>query len=187
MEGRSTLRALLGVNLYEISENYIYGLRQAHKNPEKVFDYLPKYTLNRNENANNRPVLADWYLQFAGHIKNPDHSKNEKYLFFDVETLDRTMSEEIAESGLEDLYKDFDFKKILSHFIPHTEDDLSKFVFPKTEYLIAQITFDVSYDYYSGGYDCDVEHDIIGYLNGNLEPVYFEKPNTETNENTIIS
>ena len=173
MEGRSTIKCLLGVNFYEISEKYLYDLRQKHKNPEKIFDFLPKYTTNTNKEAHNQPVRAEYYHQFAGHFLNPNHEKNEKYLYFDLQTLDRQLDEEIANSGADDLFDDFDFKKILSNFVPHTEDDLSKFVFPRAEYLIVEITYDVSYDYYSGGYDCDREVDITGYLNGNLEPILF--------------
>jgi hypothetical protein len=177
MEGRSTIKCLLGVKLYEISEKFMYDLRQKHKNPEEVFKFLPRYTVNTNKEAHNSPVIAEYYHQFVGHFNNPNHENNEKYLYFDLETLDRHLENEIDESGV-DVFQDFDFKKIFlqSRFIPHTEDDLSKFVFPSTDYLIVEITYDSSYDYYSGGYDCDIEYDITGYLNGNLEAVYFEKP-----------
>jgi hypothetical protein len=176
MEGRSSIKCLLGVKLYEISEKFMYDLRQKHKNPEEVFKFLPRYTVNTNKEACNFPVIAEHYHQFVGHFNNPNHKDDEKYLYFDLETLDRNLEVEIDDSGIE-IFRDFDFKKVFTQagFIPHTEDDLSKFVFPTTNYLIVEVTYDTSYDYYSGGYDCEVEEDIVGYLDGNLQSVYFEK------------
>lgn len=54
----STVKALLGVELFEFPENFIYELRQKQKKQNKVFKYLPKYTINTNKDANGRPVEA---------------------------------------------------------------------------------------------------------------------------------
>jgi hypothetical protein len=176
MEERLTIKCLLGVKLYEISEKFMYHIRRLkHKNPEKVFKFLPRYTINTNKEAHNQPIIAEYYHQFVGHFNNPNHEDNEKYLYFDLETLDRNLEVEIDDNGVE-IFQDFNFKKIFSQaeFIPHTEDDLFKFVFPVTRYLIIEITYETLYDYYSGGYDCDVEMDIVGYLDENFQSVYFE-------------
>lgn len=170
-EGIHKHLALLGVELFEISEKFIYNLRQSHPRPEKVFDYLPTYTTNSNDKQHNQPVLADAYHQFVGMFQNDN--KNDKYLYFNLNTLDKTLEEEIANAGVEDLFKDFDFKKILSNFTPQFEGDISNFVFPFCNYLVIEMTYITSYDGYSGGYDCDMELDIIGYLNNNLEIIKF--------------
>jgi hypothetical protein len=171
MEGVTRIKCLLGVELYEISNNFIYKMREAHKKPDEVFDYLPTYTLNTYKDQHNRPMLADCFHQFIGLF---DNEKNEKYFYFNLETLDSQLKEEIDNAGIEDLFKKFDFLKILSHFTSHSEDDLSKMVFPTVNYLIVELTYDVSYDYYNGGYDCDLDVDIIGYLDGNLQTKYFQ-------------
>lgn len=170
--GMTTLKTLMGVELYEISNNYIFKLREKQKNHNYVFNYLPKYTINTNETANNRPILAENFHQWVGSFLQ---EKSEKYLYFNLKTLDNNLQQEIDNSGIEDLFKIFDFKKILSFFTPHTEDDLSKFLVPTTYYLVIEITYDSSYDGFNGEYECDVIVDIIGYLNSNLEIYYFLK------------
>ena len=167
----STHKALLAVELYEISNNFISKLREAHKHREDVFKYLPTYTVNTNKGQHNQPMLADCFLQFIGSFEKED---NPKYLFFNLETLERQLDEEISQSGIEDLFKKLDFVKILSNFVPHSEDDLSKMVFPIVRYLIVELSYDVSYDF-EGGYDCDIDVDVIGYLDNELQPKYFEK------------
>lgn len=166
--GYSKIKCLLAVELYEISDTYIRELRTAHKHRDDVFRYLPTYTVNTNKEQHNQPMLADCFLQFAGMFKDTN-----KYILFNLETLDRQLEEEISQSGVEDLFKKFDFVKIMSNFDPHSEDDLSKMVFPTVRYLIVEITYDVSYDF-EGGYDCDIDIDITGYLDNELNAKYFE-------------
>ncbi|MFW6247174.1 MAG: hypothetical protein ACOC22_03330 [bacterium] len=68
-------------------------------------------------------------------------------------------------------------KKILSAFKPQTYKDLTTFSFPEINYLVVNIEYHSSYDYQEGGYDCEVEYKITGYLNNNLEFVAFEENN----------
>jgi len=166
-------KTLMGVELFEISSNYIYKLRIVHKDPNEVFSFLPMYTINTNKEAHNQIMLAEYFHRFTGDYENEDE-KNEKWLFFNLNTLDSQLNEEISQTGIEDLFKEFDFLKILSNFVPHSDDDLSKFIFPTVHYLIVEITYDVSYDH-EGGYDCDMNIDITGYLDDNLEAIYFKK------------
>jgi len=169
--GVSTEKCLLAVELYNVSDKFIYIMREKQQHRRDVFAYLPIYTVNTNKGQHNQPMIADCFLQFAGNFK--DH-KEINYLMFNLHTLDHQLDEEIVQSGIEDLFKKFDFVKIMSNFVPQSEDDLSKGVFPKVNYLIVEITYDVSYDHYNGGYDCDTDVNIIGYLDNNLEAKYFE-------------
>jgi len=166
-----TVKALLGVELYEFSEKFIYELRQKQKKQDRVFEHLPTYTINENKGANGRPVEAYWYLQYAG-IFEDNYSL--KYLFFDLSSLDSLLNEEISHDGIEELFKEFNFQKILSVFTPATEDDYIKFGFPTTHYIIVELTYETSYDH-EGGYDCNLYVDITGYLDDNLEIKKFEE------------
>lgn len=168
----SVIKTLLGVELYEFEEKFIYELRQKQKKQDRIFEHLPTYTINTNEGANGRPVEAYWYLQFVG-IFN-DNNNNSKYLFFDLSSLDGLLNEEINQDGIENLFKEFDFKKILSVFTPATEDDYIKFGFLTTHYLIVELTYETSYDH-EGGYDCEMYVDITGYLDNNMEIKKFEE------------
>jgi hypothetical protein len=49
-EGISKIQCLLGVELYEVSANFICKLRETHKHPEEAFDYLPEFTLGDKNN-----------------------------------------------------------------------------------------------------------------------------------------
>jgi len=170
--GTSVVKALLGVELFKFSDGFIYGLKQKRKNQDKVFKFLPEYTINTNKNANNRPVEAYWFHQWVGSYKDESENKKE-YLYFNLNTLDRCLSEEISNSGYESFFEEFDFEKILSVFTPASEDDYLKFGFPKINYLIVELTYESSYDH-EGGYDCEMYVDITGYLDNNFEIKKFE-------------
>ena len=168
--GYSKEKCLLAVELYNISDKYINELRDVQEHRRDVFTYLPLYTINTNKGQCNQPMNADCFLQFAGNFREHDEAT---YLMFNLHTLDRQLEEEISQSGIEDLFKKFDFVKILSNFVPQSEDELSKGAFPKVNYLIVEITYNVSYDF-EGGYDCDIDVDITGYLDNELQAKYFE-------------
>jgi hypothetical protein len=172
--GIHKIKTLLGVELFEISNNFIHAIREKHPRPEQVFNFLPKYTINTNKEAHNQVVQAEWYHQFVGCFH--DEPKNDKYLYFNIETLDATLREEISNVGIEDLLKDLDFKKILSNFTPENEENLSHFCFPHCNFLIVELTYETSYDH-EGGYDCDMSFDVVGYFDSDLNAIYFESNN----------
>jgi hypothetical protein len=168
----STLRCILNIEVYEISENYIRELRDNCQKPEMVFDILPEYTINKNEGANNCLIEANYYLQFVGLFKE---TTDKKYLLVNLSTADRLLDYEISQSGITDLFKDIDFEKILSVFTPRIDDDIKKHSIPASNYLVVELTYIRSQDYYSGGWECDMEIDIIGYLNGKMEIQYYDE------------
>lgn len=171
-EGTSKYLALLGIELYEITERFIFELREKQHVAQDVFCYLPKYTINKNETAKRQPIEARYYHQFVGSLE--PNGDGEKYLYFNLHTQDTVLAEEISNSGIEDLFNDLDFEKLLSAFKPEPQENLTKFVFPTTHYLVVEITYITSYDHFGGGYDCDMEIDIVGYLDHNLQRQKFQ-------------
>lgn len=171
MNKNSTHLALLGItNFYEISSDYIYELREKNHRPENVFSKLPKYTINTNENANNRIIEAEYFLQFIGTYKE---EKTSKYLMFDLVTNDSLLAEEISNSGYDELLKTFDFKEILSKFKPNTEEDLIHFRLSNTNYIVIELEYISSQDYETGYWDTDMNINLFGYLNDKMELVKF--------------
>lgn len=166
-EGTEKIKCLLGVEYFEISDNFIHNLRENHKHPEQAFDYLPTYTLGKN----NQIVNAEEYHQFVGFKKK---EKPEFFPYFNLKTMDNLLQEEVDNCGYEELFKKENFLKHLMKFLPEKQENISNFVFPRTNYLIVELTYVTSYDHYSGGYDCDVEIEIVGYLGGNFSPQFFE-------------
>lgn len=163
------VKTLLSVKLFEVSNNFIYNLSKDKKRHDRVWDLLPKYTINTNKDANNSPVIADWYLQFVG--THEDEIDNKKYLLFDLDTQDEILNEEISQGGIEDLFKDFDFKKLLSVFKPHPETDITNFNFPKTNYIVVEL------EYINGGYEyyeTEMNIYIKGYLDDNMMFTHYD-------------
>lgn len=179
-EGTSKHLALLAVEVYEISEKFIYELRKKQHPRQDVFEHLPEFTINNNKTANKQPIPARYYLQFSGHLK-PNDDDDTKYLFFNLATQDSILDEEISNSGIDDLFADFDFEKLLSRFIPNPETHISGFVIPKTNYLVVELIYTTTQDHYSGGYECEMEIDIVGYLDHNLQRTPFEVPKRSDN------
>ena len=170
-EGFSRVKCLLGVELFEISENFIFDMRESHERPDTAYDFLPEFTINDNKGEHNQPVKAEYFHQFVGFEKKEDPKK---YIYFRLATLDGLLQNEIDNSGIEDLFKDFDFKYFLSTFVPNNESDIHNMVFPKTHYLIVHLCYETTYDNYSGGYECELDISIAGYLDGNLEAKYYD-------------
>ncbi|MCK9415844.1 hypothetical protein M0Q97_04220 [Candidatus Dojkabacteria bacterium] len=165
--------ALLGItNFYEISAKFIYELREKHPKPENVFPNLPSYTINKNKDAHNSIIDASCYMQFVGCFKDEE----DKYLMFDFKTIDSLLKEEISNCGYDEFFKDVDFSEILSKFKPYTEYDLNHFVLPDTNYIVIELEYISSYDH-DGGWDTDMNINIIGYLNNNMELIKLKKLN----------
>lgn len=155
-------QALLGIELFEIKSSFIYKLREKHPDADVVFQHLPTYCLTDK----GRISRARYYLQFTGTFEDEEEKS---FLFFNTETLDKLLENEILECGIEDFFeKDLDFRNILSYFTPLKIEHGEDFIFPSTNYLVVGITYDTSYDH-EGGYDCEISINIDGYLDNNLE------------------
>ena len=68
-------KCLLAVELYNVSDKYIYDLREKQQHRREVFAYLPFYTVNTNKGQHNQPINADSFLQFVGNFKEHDDTK----------------------------------------------------------------------------------------------------------------
>lgn len=157
--------ALVGIELFKVSNNFIYKLTQNRPMPYHIFHVLPKYTINTNVGGGNRIILAEEFLQFVGCFELDN--KNPEYLMFNINTMDSLLDEEISQAGIEDLFNEFDFEKILSHFIPENEERLENHSFPFVNYLVVELHYDGGFDR-EGIYDCDMHVEITGFLDGDM-------------------
>lgn len=163
----SKIKTLLNVKLFEVSNNFIYNLSKDKYRRDKVWELLPKYTINTNDGAKNRPIITEYFLQFVG---THESAENEKYLLFDLETTDGILNEEIAQVG-EDLFEDFDFKKLLSVFKPQPETDITKFNFPLSNYIVVELEYlNSGYEYY----ETELIVNIKGYLDSEMRFTYYD-------------
>jgi hypothetical protein len=160
----------MSVELHEISENFIAELWKVHNNHKEVFDHLPEYSLRGDGHL----CDAGQYLQFVGQeeVREP-----QKIIFINIYPVDHQLDYEFGESGIVELFKDINFKALLAKtpFKPEPEENLSKFVFPTTNIMIVELRYLGSYDYYSGGYDWEMQPDIVGFLGPyTFSPQFFE-------------
>lgn len=165
-------RTIFGVEYYEISNNYIYELRlKNNRQPERVFSILPRFTINTNKDANNRLIEASYFLQFIGFDKN-----DEKYSFIDVQTFDNTLKEEINNTGVDEFFKNIDFKKLLEKIEPQTEEDMKAYQLSNTHFFIGEIEYFWSKNFETGYNELvDMKFNVIGYLDSNMNVNFFEK------------
>lgn len=171
--GISKHKTIFGIIWYELSNNYIYELRQKGVNQFKVFDILPKYTINTNEGANNQLIDASYFLQFVGHFI--DGNVKNTYSFIDIVPFDSMLSNEISNTGLMELFENVDFKKVLTNIKPQTDDDFKAHQMPITNFFIGEIQYYWSKNFESG-YDelDDIEFEVIGYLDAGMNSIFFE-------------
>jgi len=159
---------ILAVEGYFINENEIYDIYQDYK--RNTFNQLFPYTINNNESKKNL-IDTSCYLQFVGRF-GKDNPK--EYLLLNFKTNDNVLLEEISNMGYESLFEHIDFNKIISNFKFDKYKDMWK-ILKSPYYLIVQMEYIGGYDHYYGGYDYDLEIDIVGYLDSNLEKVIFDK------------
>ena len=163
------MRCLMRVELCEISENFVAELWKSHKNHNEVFDLLPEYSLREDGQL----CRADEYLQFVGleTVNEPD-----KMLFINICAIDHQLDHEFGGAGIVEMFEGINFKSFLNKtgFKPDNEENLSKFQFPTTNYMIVELSYLTSYDYYGGDTDCEIEFDIVGFLSENFSPQFFE-------------
>ena len=172
----STHLAIMAVDAYIVSNKDVYEIREQYKT--HPFDHLHPFTINLkelNDKAGNTIIPAEFYLQFMGIVKD-ENTPN--HILFDLNTQDDLLHEEISNAGYEDLFEGIDFKKILDHFpIKNYKDKWKRLGAPI--YLIVQMNYFSSYDHYSGATEWELETEIVGYLDGNLEKVIFDVLNLE--------
>lgn len=167
---RNVHRGLVGISLYELSNNYIHKLRSSKFKPDAWHTLVPEYTIATTESGKNIIHPCEYYLQFVGFTETPE---NEKYLVFDLNSIDNLINEEVSASDWDDFFKDVDFKKILDVFPKQTDYDMKNHSMPRFNYLVVDLEYDFSYDH-DGGYDSEMYVNVVGYLNHNMELVKFE-------------
>ncbi len=151
------MKTLLAVYAYELTGDEIGKLKEGYDNKRHFIDsVLPKYCLHENGTIRR----TDDYLYWI-------ESGDEKFLLFNAETLDQVLDTEISGcGGLDELLKDFNIKPLFDKL---QKGDFKNFNrgLPLVDYIVIEIIYS-SYSSYDGTeYDMDV--DVVGYMNGNLE------------------
>jgi hypothetical protein len=147
-----TFRTLLDVEVYEVTGAELGELRATAKHDRFLErNILPEFCVDENGKVRR----SESYLQWTD-------TGEEKYTLFNATTSDKLLGEELSNSGLEDLVKEFDFNYILLTFTKHKLKN--RFLqIPPSEYLVIDLQYVGGGSFYND--DVDLLVNVIGKLN----------------------
>lgn len=173
---KSRIRACFALNIFQFTSKNIEEIRKL--NPSRNFyEEIPKWIYVPETEVK---FFENYYFQFTSENK-------ESWIMFDIHYKDAYVNEEISHTGEDDFFKEIDLHKIFelidlnqnyNQRISLTEDSSSQSqpyvnsqeIFhkglPFPTYVIVDIEYVMSTDYYSGGTECDVYYNLVGYLDG---------------------
>lgn len=157
---RNKIRTLLAIEPYKFTGKELGKLKSQYEN-KYYFDehVLPTYCFRED---NNKIARTCDYLQWV-------ESGDESYILFYAETIDKLLSEEISNAGLDYLLKDVDLKSVVEKLKIHSFEYFKRNL-PSAQYIIIDISYyRTSWEYEE--YDMDLE--LVGPLKLNeLEEQY---------------
>lgn len=160
-------KSLLSINLYELSTNLIYSLKNKRNDKNSIFldGTLPKYCINKD----GKLLDSEIYHQYTGLI---EEENNEKFLFLDINEDEKSeLHYQIYETGVDSFFSSFNFNEIFKDIIKMNDDYIIKHMFIQKTYFIIE-TKHISYqDHFD--YDYDYETKIIGYLDKYFNKIIF--------------
>lgn len=173
---KTKFRTCFALNIFQFTSEYIEEIRKL--NPSNNFySEIPKWIYRPNEKDEQKMIENYWFQFFSG--------KNERHIMFDVHYTDEYIKQEMSECGEEHFFTEIELHKLFklidinqNHNEVISLDINSKSQpepyinsqaifhkgFPIPTYIIVDIEYVTSYDYYSGGHDCEVDYELVGFL-----------------------
>lgn len=152
----STHRGLVGINVVKVTAE---DITELHKdNPigfRTIQKFLPEWVLTDHKNIQH----SGYYLQFVG-----EGFEGREFICFDVQFSDDLLQEEMSTIGTDDFLEGA--YELIKSIEPIPFKDYNRSL-GNTKYLLVELQYTGGYDWYSGGYDCDVEYNWIKVLNLN--------------------
>jgi len=155
------IKTLLSVIPYKLSGNEMQQLRKKYDN-KNYFDseILPMFCLNEKGHIRR----TEYHLKYI-------YEGDDKYTLFEATTADRLLDEEISNTGLDDLIKNFDLTLIFASLHHYTYDDFSR-ILPSSQYIVIELQYCSYFDGETTDYDMDV--DVLGVIDSNLNFIKHE-------------
>lgn len=150
------------LNVYKITNENIGDMRKKNPTDRFLESLLPTYCIRTDTHKIDYTAS---YLQFVGFFEN---EKKEEYWMFDIQGADSILYEEINQCGIGELLSDYDLSKIFEKISYNTYEDMGHSI-PKTCHIFVELDYVSSFDYYSGGYEYDMDVYIRGYLSDDLK------------------
>lgn len=151
-EGTTKHKQILGISLYHTT---VGKLRKDLEEYAEYSDYLPHII-----DENGHIIYADdWQAK-------EEWSDNIEIIEIHKEYADEYLKEEISAIGMEDVFQDYDWRPLIQKLKIQKRGELLIY---DTQRIVVDVIYHTSADYYSGGYDCESEIEVIGYMNENLQ------------------
>ncbi len=148
----TTIKQILGIQITRITGKQLGKLIEERKGPNNAFKLLPQFVLDHHGLIKE----AKYWLQYV-------HDGDEQFILFDNVYADSYLSEEISNTGLDDILKKHN---MLPLFTKLEYVDFDSRSLPVTSRLVLEVT----YSSYSNGesteYDSEVE--LSGYMDAEL-------------------
>lgn len=164
---------IINIKILELSNKFLFDMRNKFNSSDKVFNKLPPFVINHKGNL----IETECHLQFTGLF---DDKREEKFKFIDITYNDENLSEEFSYNGIVSCFKEIDFNKIISQtpsLSLTTEDDFKHHRMFRSNYFIFETTYFVSYSYEYGDELDDIHFNLIGYLDNNMNKILYSQTN----------
>jgi len=161
-------KTLLEVTVYEFTGaelSHLNGLNLAERHTDSI---LPEYCL-LDDRIDDTEYICQFYVESES-LSNSD--KVEKIIMFDMRPISNLLSEEFSALGGMELINDYCFKEFHKIVTEHCHkiiyEEFNRTI-PIENYMVIDINYTKSYDSYSGAFEYDMEIELIGYLDCNME------------------
>lgn len=154
-EGTTHILQIMGIHITDITEKELEEDLKLHA------EYHSKeiqYVIDQNG-----------YIRYAEDYLEKEIEPDKKITKIDVLYMDTFLEEEVSNAGMINLLPKYDWRPIIEK-LEHV--DRKKRTWSNTQRVVCDVIYHTSYDYYSGGYDCEEEVKVVGYMTDKLEIVY---------------
>lgn len=159
-------RCLIEIIAYEFTTEQILN-----------YEFIPEFYI-----FNDRIYEVDSEIGLD-HIPRDEEHLHDKIVMFDISPLSNLAVREFCESGVYNFIVDNienGLVDIIKNQCPVCSildcwSGIGSMIDePKQTFVVIDIDFTKSYDYYSGCYEYDMDVDVVGYLNSNMELVLWK-------------
>lgn len=127
-----SFKTLLDIKVYELTGKDIGEIKKQLSYANRFNDkFLPDYCIRQD---NGKVTDSDYYFQFV-------ETGEEKFLLFNVSTIDELLKEEISGAGVDSILKDIDLRPFFKELEILGKDDILKYKLSPSQYLIIGIEY----------------------------------------------
>ena len=151
------MRTILSIIPYGLTAHDFFEMREPIKDKptRHFFKTLPEWCIREDGFVS----YTEEYHQWTGTI---DSKEKTMFRLFDINPVDEILKEEISQVGVEYLFEGYNWKKMFEK-IPINEVPHKSLRIPFNIHVVVDLI-------YSGdGEDCELDVEVLGFLNGDMD------------------